>query len=476
MHLPLQRAVGGLRALVRLLTARRRPPSRITARRRIAPGRSRSLLPMLAAGLCLAVLACPVEAAAQPTPAGGAPIPSSQPQGGDGDPAEVGGAPATAESIVGTQGSEEAADPDVAAPRPPEDAGWQIFQQAFAALADGDVATARQLLQHLADEFPDHPAVAAATAIAERLEVAASIPEPPAAYGGAAARSPMEVDGERPGGGAPARDPFAERPTGLARAELVSFQTVNGIALGAEACAAFECESVQSLVLLTMAGGGAGLGLSLALSGDGVLPGQTLAYNTGTAWGLWNAVALMGATSAFDADIKPTMLGLAAGQLLGLGTGALAYDLFHPTAGTVAAASSGGIWASMLYLFVLGMTELDLQPEDTFGMLLATSNLGFIGGALLASEVPMTRGRTLILDAGGLLGMLTGMGVDLLIEGDNITEAPFFGLAALGMLTGLGLAYSLTDEWDLPNADASLSLVPIPGGALAALSIGADPL
>ena len=58
----------------------------------------------------------------------------------------------------------------------------------------------------------------------------------------------------------------------------------------------------------------------------------------------------------------------------------------------------------------------------------------------------MSRGRSLLIDAGGLLGTLGGLAIPAFADTEN---APLIGAAGLGgMVAGLSLATYLSRDWD----------------------------
>lgn len=331
-------------------------------------------------------------------------------------------------------------------PRAPEydDAAWRLYHLAFRALASGRGKEAREMLEHITITHARHPAAIRARDLLDRLNRGETAP---------IASEPGALESLRDGA-----------PTGLARAELAVLQTIHGIVVGAEVCALAECDDPRALGALLIFGGGLGLGASLLATTDGITPGHTAALNTGTIWGGYSGVMLAGAAEADDAQV---VLGMAlAGQMIGLGTGELLWRLTRPSAGDVSLASSVGIWSTVLTAFAFGAAEFDSDEQIIFGTVLATGQLGLIGGAFLADYVPMSRGRVLVIDGGGIVGGLMGMGVDLLIQGDRTEAAPFFGLAAAGTLAGLGLAAYLTRNWDVPDLELTTAAIPLDGGGM----------
>ena len=188
---------------------------------------------------------------------------------------------------------------------------WKLLERAIDALAVGDEQAAKRYLEKLHAEYPDHPAAKASANALETLGGA----QPPAFLG-----SP---DADEPQTKTPAQSASGEKPTGIARAELAVFQTINGLAVGAELCGVAECQDSRLIIGSLAGGAGLGLGLSLYATRNGITPGHALSLNSGTFWGFANGLALHGALDQdnFDARRLPGMM--AAGQLVGLGASQL---------------------------------------------------------------------------------------------------------------------------------------------------------
>lgn len=254
-----------------------------------------------------------------------------------------------------------------------------------------------------------------------------------------------------------------------ARAELVLYQTLHGIGLGIEACTYFECDNVKVGVSVPTLAGGATLTAALFASSGGIKPGQTLAINTGTSWGFWNAIAMTAISDRIEGH-KEVVTTLVLGQALGLGGGTLAALFLEPKAGDVAFADAMGTWAGVLTLFAHGANEWRGSSDMKWWTVLGATDAAFIAAALLGPQMSMTRGRTLVVDAGGILGMLTGMGAALVFEWTSST-GEFFGSAIAGTVLGLGLTTYLTQDWDVPEVPAQVMIVPTDGGGMALVGL-----
>lgn len=290
-------------------------------------------------------------------------------------------------------------------------------------------------------------------------------------------------DAESPAGadayvGAKETQPGAEtgeEKTALARAELVSFQTLHGLGVGLEACAWIGCWEPRLMAGTLMATGGAGLGVSLLASRGGVTPGMTASLNSGATWGFWHGMAV---THMIDIQGRPVQGGaLIAGQGLGMGAGALAHSLWKPTAGQVSQTTSGAFWANIYNLWIWGMLEFDAPPEIGWSTVFAATNVGMVTGGLLAAHVPMSRSRSLVIDSGGVVGSLVGLGLPLLIAGDAAGPMETFGGALVGTTVGLGASTFLTRNWDRPDDESpvrsvQLAVAPSTDGEGATLTVG----
>lgn len=365
------------------------------------------------------------------------------------------------------------ATPPIAAPSqeaaPATDAALEArYHGAFEALARGERDVAVRLLESIVADAPQHSLADRARTLLSDLAATKPPPSPPSSW--------VSDDSQalEPSAHAPRRPAAREQhPTSIARAELVFFQTLHGIALGAEVCAMAKCDSSQPWVLSMMLGGGAGFGLSWYFSHDGITPGLSRALTDGVLWGAANGIGLAIATEAAE-HASATGAFLAGGQLVGLGLAGLAYAELEPSAGQVSLTSSGGLWSIAAFGQLIAAFDPHYDPKTWAWLLIGTGNAGVLAGALLAHSVPMSTSRVLLIDAGGLLGTLTGLGVAVLAQGDHLHAAGTFIPGVIGTLTGLGVAYYLTRDWDADelasDTQLHLGLSPVRGGGVASVS------
>lgn len=328
-----------------------------------------------------------------------------------------------------------------------QEQAWREYQAAFRMCAASELERCEQALEALVQTWPDHPAAVLARGSLADLQSIKKLVKP------------EEKDARRGING--------ERFTPLARAELISAQTLHGIILGAELCSVADC-SERPTIAVVMVGGGGGLLLSWLVSSDGLTPGNTLSLNSGTAIGAFNAGMLSARLSDGDDNVP---LHLALGQGLGLGAGEFYYRAVKPTSGQVALTNSGGLWTAGMFLLGLATADPDVDGDNVLTAAQVMFDLGLVGGGFLAHYFPMSRSRVSLIDTGGLVGGLMGAGMFVLVGGED--EQALAGLAMAGGLAGLGLSTWLTQDWDDDDEDvkrkkrAVISLAPVPTRLLA---------
>lgn len=332
-----------------------------------------------------------------------------------------------------------------------ERAALNLLEQAMEALARGDVEVSRTLLEELHLEFPGTRASQAsegALALLRSRELQAQREERVGLSGEAFSAS--------------------------ARAELVIFQTLNGISVGAELCGIVFCDDPRLVVASVAGGAGLGLAGSLFATREEITPGHALALNSGTQWGFINGLLVEFSLDTFGGEGRRVSSLLLGGQLLGLAAGHMAYLNLAPTAGDVALMNTAGLWSGLMTLMVNGMVQ-PLSATALPRSLLVTLNGGLLGGAVLSKYYPVSRGRAFVIDAGGVVGALAGAGTYLIFAGGGGGPVGGFGSAAVGAAAGLGLSTYLTRGWDAEEvlvSEAKVWVSPTAEGRGATVRVG----
>jgi hypothetical protein len=244
-----------------------------------------------------------------------------------------------------------------------------------------------------------------------------------------------------------------EKPSGFARGSLVVWQTLHGATQGALLCAIADCEARAALGV-SLLGAGAGAAVSWLLSDGGVTSGQSGAINSGTTWGIWYGLATIGMLD-LDGD---TSAGAVMASMAGFtGMGVAVALLLVPTAGQVSLANSGGLWTGVVTALILATMD-NGDTKSFFAIESLVSTVGILSFAALAQNYPVSQGRVLLIDSGGVLGGLLGAATVALLGGDG--DGAAIG-AGVGALAGLGFTTWLTRNFDTPaSAGPQVSMGP----------------
>lgn len=236
-----------------------------------------------------------------------------------------------------------------------------------------------------------------------------------------------------------------ESPSTGARASLTVVQTLHGAVQGVFLCAIADCDT-RAGVAASLLGASVGAASSLLLTQNGLTTGQSGAINSGTLWGLWFGLATL---VALDLDDDAAYASVMIGGAAFTGAGILLAQFARPTAGQVSMANSGGLWAGVVMALLLATSDSS-DTEAFFAVEIGTTAVGLLSLGLLAHSFPVSQGRVLIIDAGGILGGLVGASVTYLAD-ENAGDAILIG-TSLGVLAGLGTAAYLTRDFDAPDA------------------------
>lgn len=338
----------------------------------------------------------------------------------------LGGAAARAQPAPGPAPDEATVPEDVEFPEvitpPPgfeRDRAWTLYDRAFRDAAAGDLSLARERLERLASRWPAHPARSRADALLGRV--------------------------------GPRRDD-PNRASNVARGELVFWSTLGGVSLAANLCVAIDCITDREYAAVYTFTIGGALAGSLLASRRGIRQGEAQLYNSAQTWGAWNALLV---NDGFPDTAEQAGVAIAL-QLGGLAAGVGLWQAWRPTQGDVALTNTFLLWGTVMTLW----GHLIADEEPSIQSVVIAGDVSLLLGALVSREVKMSRGRTLLIDVGGILGTLTGALIGAGADGDT-----GIGIALLlGTGAGLGLAVAGTTSWDkAPPVQVAPAVIPGPG-------------
>lgn len=245
------------------------------------------------------------------------------------------------------------------------------------------------------------------------------------------------------------------------RAQLVLGATLYGIWTGIALDVVEGVDGDRMRVLFPMLGLVAGLGGSLvATRQGGITGGQAWSVITGLDYGTYNGLLWSAAT---DGSTEKGVIGVALGAgLAGGAIGAVVVAGYHPPQGGVELVRSGGLYGTGVAL----LAALLIAPEGASSKAIFTTvamgmDVGLAAGAVLATQVPISRNRVLLVDAGTIAGAGLGLGTTWLIAGTHGDARRALGAGGLiGMGAGMATAILLTRGLDSSHQAADAAPVP----------------
>ena len=230
------------------------------------------------------------------------------------------------------------------------------------------------------------------------------------------------------------------------RIEFIIFTSVYGVALGGIVPGAFNTNSPALFGLSLLIFTGAALGGSIiGTRGLSMSVAQTRLIETATLWMTWNfgAISVIAGVNRIEDVFK--LIG--GGMLLGYTGGFLASRFLPLQEGQITFASTIGIWTMTYTGLLLGILEdnnIRISSVALTLSLMMASDIGLIVGAVLHPFIRFSRGRSLLVSLGGLVGGVTGAGIILIVSSNsNSVTAAFATVIATGLL-GMGLAVFFT--------------------------------
>ena len=239
--------------------------------------------------------------------------------------------------------------------------------------------------------------------------------------------------------------------SGMSRAGLVSFGTLFTTWLGVGALILADVEDPVPYGLVLIAGPVGGLAGSLSLTRNSELSdGQASLINLGGVWGIWQAV---GAAALADASEKPTVYASMVGGALGLALAGSIVKNRDISPGDATLINFGGIWGT--WFSICGAMAAHDRSSDSSKFVLGSAmmggNIGLLTMAGWSTKLNMSRARARLINIGGIVGTLYGLGASILLDIEP-EDRSFWSLMGIGGVVGLTAGSYFTRNYDTPES------------------------
>ena len=239
--------------------------------------------------------------------------------------------------------------------------------------------------------------------------------------------------------------------SGMSRAGLVGFGTLFTTWLGVGALILADVEEPVPYGLVLIAGPVGGLAGSLSLTRNSELSdGQASLINLGGVWGIWQAV---GAAALADASEKPTVYASMVGGALGLALASTIVRDRDISPGDATLINFGGIWGT--WFSICGAMAARDRSSDSSKFVLSSAmmggNIGLLTMAGWSTKLNMSRARARLINIGGIVGTLYGLGTSILLDIEP-EDRSFWSLMGIGGMIGLTAGSYFTRNYDTPES------------------------
>ena len=239
--------------------------------------------------------------------------------------------------------------------------------------------------------------------------------------------------------------------SGMSRAGLVGFGTLFTTWLGVGTLILLDTEDAVPYGLVLIAGPVSGLLGSLSLTRESKLTdGQASLITLGGTWGIWQAVA---AADIAGAGEKLTVGASMVGGALGL---ALASSIVRDrdiSPGDATLINFGGIWGT--WFSICGAMAARKRDQDNSDFILGSAmmggNVGLSTMAAWSTKLCMSRARARLINIGGIVGTLYGLGANILLDIEP-EDRTFWSLMGLGGVVGLTAGAYFTRDYDMQES------------------------
>ena len=235
--------------------------------------------------------------------------------------------------------------------------------------------------------------------------------------------------------------------SGMSRAGLVGFGTLFTTWLGVGTLILLDIEEPVPYGLVLIAGPLSGLAGSLSLTRESALSdGQASLITLGGTWGIWQAVA---AANLANADEKLTVGASMVGGALGLALTSSIVSGKDISAGDATLINFGGIWGT--WFSICGAMAARDRSSDNSNFILGSAmmggNIGLSTMAVWSTKLNMSRARARLINIGGIVGTLYGLGASILLDMEP-EDRTFWSLMGIGGVVGLTAGAYFTRNYD----------------------------
>ena len=237
--------------------------------------------------------------------------------------------------------------------------------------------------------------------------------------------------------------------SGMSRAGLVGFGTLYTTWLGVGTLVLLDVENPPLYGLALIAGPLSGLFGSLSFTRESELSdGQASLITLGGTWGIWQAVA---AANLANADEKLTVGASMVGGALGLALTSSIVRGRNISPGDATLINFGGIWGT--WFAICGAMAARNRDQDNSDFILGSAmmggNIGLSTMAAWSTKLNMSRARARLINIGGIVGTLYGLGASILLDIEP-EDRTFWSLMGLGGVVGLTAGAYFTRNYDTP--------------------------
>jgi hypothetical protein len=235
--------------------------------------------------------------------------------------------------------------------------------------------------------------------------------------------------------------------SGMGRAGLVGFGTLFTTWFGVGTLVLLDAEEPVPYGVALIAGPLVGLSGSLNLTRESELSdGQASLITLGGTWGIWQAV---GAATLADAGDKPTVGASMAGGAIGLALASSIVSRRDISPGDATLINFGGAWGT--WFAICGAMVVRERDKDNRNFILSRAmiggNAGLLTMAAWSTKLSMSRARARLINIGGIIGTLYGLGASILLEIEPEART-FWGFMGLGGMVGLTAGAYFTRNYD----------------------------